>query len=34
MPASAIRTVDLLTSAFDLNQRRKFTVTNTQAKQS
>ena len=28
MPASAARTVDLLTSAFDLNQRRKFTITN------
>jgi hypothetical protein len=28
MPASTQRPVDLLTGAFDLNQRRKFSVTN------
>jgi len=28
MPASSQRPVDLLTGAFDLNQRRKFSVTN------
>ena len=28
MPANTQRPVDLLTSAFDLNQRRKFVVTN------
>ncbi len=28
MTASKVRTIDLLTGAFDLNTRRKFTVTN------
>ena len=28
MPAATPRAVDLLTGAFDLNQRRKFSVTN------